>query len=319
MSVFKPQYITALYIGEGLSGLIPGLIGLAQGVGADPICQYIINETSYGSENSRGVIIEYPPPNFSVEVFFFCLFALLLASCLAFTCLHFLPYCRNALSVSTECHFGETKVQCIQEPPAENTQETDDVGARFIRDMEGEADAQDGPTANDGADSTDMSFDLGASRVTVHQMALLLGSNAWINALTNGLVAATQSYSCLPYSNLAYTLTVRLSTLANPLGCLVALFVPSQSLALIAVLTILGSAGAGYQLCLAAMSPNPPLVDSVAGEVLVVSRFTFNSTVEELTLVTAELRKQREILITSQRRTVHMAVRDVVVPVVLTV
>lgn len=54
MASFKPQYLTAFYVGEGLSGLIPGIVGLIQGVGSDPQClnrsEIIYNETT--GENS---------------------------------------------------------------------------------------------------------------------------------------------------------------------------------------------------------------------------------------------------------------------------
>ena len=39
---YPRQYITALYVGEGLSGFIPGIAGMIQGIGGESYC---INET----------------------------------------------------------------------------------------------------------------------------------------------------------------------------------------------------------------------------------------------------------------------------------
>lgn len=53
--------------------------------------------------------------------------------------------------------------------------------------------------------------------------AFLLGLLAVTNALTNGVLPAVQSYSCLPYGRLAYHLAVVLGSAANPLACFLAM------------------------------------------------------------------------------------------------
>ena len=51
---FKSQYITAYYIGEGLGSLIPGLLGLAQGMGSEPSCVNLTTQnTSLGKNNTK--------------------------------------------------------------------------------------------------------------------------------------------------------------------------------------------------------------------------------------------------------------------------
>ena len=93
MAIFKPHYLTALYIGEGLSGLLPGIIGLIQGVGGTTTC---LNQTSVDSSTNITIytlIAENPVPLFSVEIFFFMLFGIMCISCIAFSMLHFLPFC----------------------------------------------------------------------------------------------------------------------------------------------------------------------------------------------------------------------------------
>ena len=84
--------------------MFPGLLGLAQGVGGEPDCQ---NQTQVvGNETEHVIVAVYPPARFSVEVFFFCMFLLILVSAAAFSLLHFAPFAQreklaNAYSIET--------------------------------------------------------------------------------------------------------------------------------------------------------------------------------------------------------------------------
>ncbi|ELU14779.1 hypothetical protein CAPTEDRAFT_210005 [Capitella teleta] len=241
MAGFKAQYMSAYYIGEGLSGLIPGLVGLMQGLDRAAECVNftipVYNETTGQNSTKHEVWPVYEPPNFSVEEFFYFLFAMLLLSALCFTLLHFLPYCRQErIDALTSGIIG----QSIDTKPPE----------LVSRD-------------NDGIDPT-------KKQLSTSEYAFLLLLIAWANGLTNGVIPSTQSYTCLPYGQLVYTLSVRLSTLANPLACFLALFYSTTSTLVISVLSALGTVLAAVQLYLAAMSPTPPLQGEVGGEVLAV-------------------------------------------------
>lgn len=262
MAFLPAQYLTAFYIGEGLSGLIPAIIGLIQGLGKDAIC---VNTTvTTGNETSYEMFPEYDPPLFSVEVFFVILTALLCLSAIAFSFLHFHPYCRryhlttgeitvydnDAASTATEdgVHTAEQQVSSSQ---------TKLYAAKTT------SNSKTAPPTTIPAE-----FSLTSGRVLA-----LLGIVGWINALTNGVLPSLQSYSCLPYGNLAYNLTVKLSVLANPLACFFGLFLQVRSVTGNAVLAVIGTILAGYQIALAALSPNPPLDDEVIGIVLVIATY----------------------------------------------
>lgn len=90
---------------------------------------------------------------------------------------------------------------------------------------------------------------------------------------TNGFFPSIQSYSCLPYGNVAYHLTVTLSAIANPAACFFAFFLPHKSVRLVSALTVLATVFATYALVTSMMSP-PPLVDSGFGSTLVVITWT---------------------------------------------
>lgn len=79
MARFRQVYLTSYLIGEGLSGFLPSIFALAQGVGGNPQCR----NTSTGELEAF-----YPDPNFSVQAFFFILMSLMIVSCIAFLALN---------------------------------------------------------------------------------------------------------------------------------------------------------------------------------------------------------------------------------------
>lgn len=52
---------------------------------------------------------------------------------------------------------------------------------------------------------------------------------AFINCASNGILPAVSSYSSLPYGSTAYHLSACLGNMANPLACLIAVFLPMHS------------------------------------------------------------------------------------------
>lgn len=86
----------------------------------------------------------------------------------------------------------------------------------------------------------------------------------------SGIFPGIQSFSCIPYGQQAYHLSVTLSSIANPVACFLAIFLNHTSLRHITVLTILAASIGAYLFTTALMSPVPPLVGTVIGEVLVV-------------------------------------------------
>ncbi|XP_027621757.1 solute carrier family 52, riboflavin transporter, member 2 isoform X3 [Tupaia chinensis] len=100
--------------------------------------------------------------------------------------------------------------------------------------------------------------------------ASLLGLLGLTSALTNGVLPAVQSFSCLPYGRLAYHLAVVLGSAASPLACFLAMGILCRSLAGLGVLSVLGMFFGAYLMVLASLSPCPPLVGTSTGVVLVV-------------------------------------------------
>ena len=99
MAKLKTQYLTAYFIGEGFGSLIPGLVGLVQGIGSEPNCVNStvvnFNETIGSNITEWKVNAVYDPPRFSVEVYFLFLFGTVSLSGISFLILHFSPFCKK--------------------------------------------------------------------------------------------------------------------------------------------------------------------------------------------------------------------------------
>ena len=85
------------------------------------------------------------------------------------------------------------------------------------------------------------------------------------------MLPGVQSYSVLPYGNVAFHLVATLSLMANPAACVVLYLAPVRRAAAAASWAALGGLCAVYLLDTAAQSPTPLLQGTAAGEALVVS------------------------------------------------
>ncbi|CAJ1084605.1 solute carrier family 52%2C riboflavin transporter, member 3-A [Xyrichtys novacula] len=250
MMQLPAKYITTLFIGEGLSGFIPGVVALTQGVG---IAKCVNSSQSTGNQTWT-IHTEYLPPNFSPRVFFFFLSAMMCISLAAFIALNRLP---RTYELSAENLIPETVASVssgLDNPGLEK--DTEDVKGQ------GEGKTQSTPL-------------LASHRHSVYQLTFIYVLVLWINAATNGLLPSVQTFSCMPYGNLAYHLSAALSSVANPLACTVAMFLQNRSLVFLGVLTMLGTGFGSYNMAMAALSPCPLFQGSVLGETIIVLSWLF--------------------------------------------
>lgn len=196
LSHLPPPFLRSFFLGQGLSALLPCVLALAQGVGR--------LQCPPAPTNGTPGPPHYFPERFSASTFFWVLAALLVISAAAFQGLLLLlpplppsmpteglgPGCRvGAPGVEEE---AEGEASPLQEPPFQV------AGTMPGRDPE-------------------------AQRLLSARSACLLGLLAVTNALTNGVLPAVQSFSCLPYGRLAYHLAAVLGSAANPLACFLAM------------------------------------------------------------------------------------------------
>ncbi|XP_062854508.1 solute carrier family 52, riboflavin transporter, member 3-A [Trichomycterus rosablanca] len=249
------KYITSYFIGEGLSGFLPGLVALAQGVGMSKCVKtYQTNFSEPVLENFT-VITEYLPPNCSTEVFFSILVLMMMVSLGAFILLNRVP---RTFKLSTKYLVSESDTVVSVSEALENQATSNPRKKSQERDKE-----------NQPLPLKEKAYFSGYELVFIYSMVL------WVNCTTNGLLTSVQTFSCMPYGNLAYHLSASLSTLANPVACIIAMFFPKRSLVLLGVLCLLGTGFGGYNMTMAAMSPCPLLQDSILGETLIVLSWVF--------------------------------------------
>lgn len=279
MNLFKPQYMTAYFIGEGFSGLIPSLVSLGQGVG-EVDCRNVSSLNATTNITNYSIQPVYLPPNFPVEDFFFFLFAMMVTCGISFAMLNYLPYCKEehvslgsneVLSSGAQidsnsyelgpgaASVGSSTQQFID--PAQLSDDYPEVRHTNYLYLKSDSVAED---TNSPYIHSKM------SKCGYFYFLLLTG---WINAVTNGVLPSIQSYACLPYGSQSYHLAVTLANIANPLACFIAFFLPVKSQTIIGAVTSAGSLISVYILLLAAHSPEPPLVNTTGGAVLAVASY----------------------------------------------
>lgn len=205
MMQLPAKYITTYFIGEGLSGFIPGVVALAQGVGMAKCVNSSQTAGNHTGDDMWSLHTEYLPPNFSTEVFFFFLAAMMCISLAAFVALNKLP---RTFELSTENLVPDTvaSVSSGLDNPAADT----DRGGEKSQD-EGAAERK--PLL---------------AKHSVYQLTFIYFLVVWVNAATNGVLPSVQTYSCMPYGNLAYHLSAALASVANPVACTIAMFFPNR-------------------------------------------------------------------------------------------
>ncbi|XP_062842275.1 solute carrier family 52, riboflavin transporter, member 2-like [Trichomycterus rosablanca] len=233
---YPSQYIRTFFVGQGLSALFPCIVALGQGVGKLE-CIKTGNETHP----------HYLKENFPAQDFFWFLCVMLAISALSFLALTF----RTATSSTSEGNH--------------------DLKQHFDKGQEEEADVlhdEETPVSEKKVEVEEKKPPA-ASFWNLHNvyLLLLLGIS---NALTNGVLPSVQSFSCLPYGTMAFHLSVVLGNIANPLACFVAMAVLLRSNSGLGGVFLGGGVFAIYLVCLAALSPCPPLLGSYAGMALVV-------------------------------------------------
>ncbi|XP_053209011.1 riboflavin transporter 2-like [Panonychus citri] len=233
MANFKSKYLMSFFVGEGLSGLLPSVVSLFQGVGGNPKCETsVINGTIHK-------FASYSEPKFSVSSFCIFLTVVMLVSWLSFTLLN-----------SSLCH-------------------SELANEKLVKDDDHNSDDQQ--IKNRGDNESPILGEKETFKLTRSRIRYLLFLQALISALTNGVLPSLQSYSCAPYGSLSYNLAVKLAGLANPICAFLAFFWKSRiSLRMINLLTTGGLLFSLYTIILAATSPNPLLVSSRFGSFLLI-------------------------------------------------
>ena len=261
MASFKKEYMSALFVGGGLSALLPSLLALAQDIpdGGDPCANYS-TASSNASDNNSTINTSWSSNasdelNFDTNVFFFGLMLLMVVSLLAFAGLNTLSFVKRE---RIDYNFGAN----------------DDTNApreALAVDSSQEFELHNSLNGNGDFMNDDGSQIGNCQRVNQPlQLAFLLAIQVWIHAFSNGVVPSVQPYACIPYGNHIYYLTLILSNVANPLASLLFYWLPTTKILFISLLSAIYTSLVAYILCVASLSSNPPLAhDSIGASVIV--------------------------------------------------
>ena len=190
MGLFPSSYMSALFVGETMSGMLPSFVALGQGVakGSSASCnktsQNITNTSSSHHNADTGL-------KFGPEPFFFFLFSMMIACGLAFMGLNYLPFAKKQHVRTISQRSGEEERQWLIRSDS------------FAHHENG--------AENFSTETHSTSF----SSFTHHHVIYLLCIQAWINCLSNGVVSSIQAYAYEPYGNETY----HLGTSRCFLGC----------------------------------------------------------------------------------------------------
>ena len=269
MAYFPAQYLTVYYIGEGMSGFIPSIIALAQGIGGQSYTcgekTSLQNMTKVSGEIQLRNVTEsvpsyfYTKPRFSTRVFFLFIAGMMVLSLTSFALLF-----RIKKRMESKNNKRETAV------PLRNK--------GFVHEYDVATKNSDQlPGDGGGGDDVDQASEK-PGEMSFHQILYLLVINGLICTIGFGILPSLQSYACLPYSNNIYHLTLVLSAVANPLACFMYFLVSVKSTLSISIGALVYVASAGYTIGIAATSPCPIMNDSQIGGIIVVSIFIKRTT-----------------------------------------
>ena len=250
MAAFKGIYLNSYLVGEGLSGFLPSIVALAQGVGGNPEC---IDVTL---DNGTIISQEYQEPaRFSADVFFFILTGLMGISTVAFISIIALPSFKNERVVNS---------------------------AKVVKvaDENGNDDRSNGDSDNSDSGDTDTDSDRPIKKHTnKRKFYSYLTVIFCLCFLCNGFLPSIQTYSCLPYGNTIYHICVTLNSMANPVAAFTANFVKIRAYKFIFALTAFSLVLTGYLLATALYSPEPLGGLDVGGPITATSWVLFGFTV----------------------------------------
>lgn len=252
MRRFPAEYLSALYIGEGLSGLLPSLFALSQG----HVNNSIVCSGNYTGHESLGI-------RFSPNIFFIFIGGMMLLCGISFLAITTVP--------------AVYKHQLKLNANIQNKEPTDDNMQHKV--------CKEDDSSNGVLDSVDdrpneelisllqndkLHFSLGNIRAILWANAPVYVCLCALSFLTNGALNAISSFIFLPYGNNLYHIAINLSLMANPLMTIFFAIFPSKS-DVITVVTTVVVCVMGIYIVVSAQSPLPAFQELLLQKILVVS------------------------------------------------
>jgi riboflavin transporter 2 len=240
MRRFKAKYLQAMFIGESLTGTLPTILALAQGVGGEVRCM------------ADNVTFELKPvysePRFSVSVFFYLVTGIIALSLIAFILLRHTSIV-NSAKANDEKH-SET-----------HTIETTEMLLK-----------------SNGKQSKSHRTSLSTpNSMTKQQFYILQAFNVVNSAILFGCLPALITYALLPYGQKAFYYCSVLSPISYPLSALCGLIRPTLSTFWVVICSLFGFVICLFIIMIAFQSPCPIWADTTHGAVIMIAAWFISS------------------------------------------
>ncbi|XP_024890787.1 solute carrier family 52, riboflavin transporter, member 3-A-like isoform X2 [Temnothorax curvispinosus] len=249
---FDDVYIVSYFVGEGLSGVLPSVVALIQGVSEHAACNIPLTNTT------KTTSLNAPDLKFPGQYYFSFLTLVLVLSLVAFIVLRYSPFVQINKSLRNPNFLRQTKVDCKRRDESDFT-----VNVYRIDNV----DSTSAKNENEMANSSPFVKVNSLSLSRKIYLYILIGVCCFFS---NGFLPSIQSYSCLPYGHLAYQLSIVCAQFVNPLACFLTVWVMVSDVKIINCLSLVCLIAGCYVTCVALSSPTPPLQKSTVGVGLIV-------------------------------------------------
>lgn len=275
MTYFPELYLSALYIGEGLSGVLPTILSLIQGsVKNDLKC------------NSSGFYTDYQylGISYSLSIYFLALSAMMAICGISFVMIISLPLVHrqmihNGMTIRPGFTQSNQHIETNNEDIENNIELLKMHRCCQCTVPQEQSLAYDRvlphPQKNTPEDSLaivkESYFSLRKIAKIMYQQSVLYVCLGMLSMLSNGALGSISSFAFLPYGNSVYHVAVNLGLLATPIMSMFFLIIPSKSKVVTAMITAISILLGIYIIDNAVLYPTPLLYKSLIGKMLIVS------------------------------------------------
>ena len=205
MAILPRSYMSALFLGENLSSLLPSFVALIQGVDKRKMVAKTICD-SHGCQNTTVTV--FTGLNFGPNYFFLFLAFMMVLCGMAFVALNYLSAVKKHHVIS----YSELQSSSKKKPIKKTVQiKEDDIAKQSLLDsnsllakehldFSSELSLASLPGSTQGGLVASIIPEV---RTTIVYLFIL---QAWINCISNGAISQIQAYACEPYGATAYHL-----------------------------------------------------------------------------------------------------------------
>lgn len=298
MKNFPEEYLSALYIGEGMSGVLPTFASLIQGSVRDNIS---CNGT-YTGHKELGV-------RFSPNVYFTFLTTMMIVCGISFFCIISLPSVRKhmvnrrkqtgynnevqnrinktVVYVGSDSDLANDEDNQLRQDEDDTLHQDDKIGRCSLLDKQKHSSSprkssriqsnRDNAVdiTSEGLHSQRTSFSCISVMEIIYSNAVLYFCLGILSFLSNGALSAISSFAFIPYGDFVYHIAIDLALLATPLTSAFFHLFPSKSKVITVMNTAITCILGIYILDMAIMNPTPLLRTQLIGKILIVSFLVF--------------------------------------------